>query len=118
VLSPASHQAQIAPDLLGFGKPLEGCPACHTLDEAYVYGLGVVLSNSWIVQNPLFAGYGAVTGYLPAEKIAVAVATTFGEGAFDEQGNYKYSSHQDIFAAIGSYLAPDHPLPKPTNPQA
>jgi CubicO group peptidase (beta-lactamase class C family) len=33
VLSPASHQAQIAPDLLGFGKPLEGCPACHTLDE-------------------------------------------------------------------------------------
>jgi CubicO group peptidase (beta-lactamase class C family) len=118
VLSPESHQAQIAPDLLGFGKPLAGCPACHTLDEAYVYGLGVVLTNSWIAQNPLFAGYGAVTGYLPAEKIAVAVATTFGEGAFDEEGNYKYSSHQDIFAAIGSYLAPDHPLPKPTNPQA
>jgi CubicO group peptidase (beta-lactamase class C family) len=117
VLSLESHQAQIAPDLLGFGKPLAGCPACHTLDKAYVYGLGVVLTNSWIAQNPLFAGYGAVTGYLPAEKIAVAVATTFGEGAFDEEGNYKYSSHQDIFAAIGSYLAPDHPLPKPTNPQ-
>jgi len=118
LLSPASHQAQIAPDLLGFGKPLAGCPACHTLDEAYVYGLGVVLTNSWIAQNPLFAGYGAVAGYLPAEKVAVAVAATFGESAFDEKGNYKYSSHQDIFAAIGSYLAPDHPLPKPTNVQA
>ena len=118
VLSPASHQAQIAPDLLGFGKPLEGCPTCHTLDETYTYGLGVVLSNSWIVQNPLFAGYGAVTGYLPAEKIAVAVAATFGEGAFDQQGNYKYSSHQDIFGAIGTALAPDHPLPKPRNVQA
>jgi CubicO group peptidase (beta-lactamase class C family) len=34
LLSPESHRAQIAPDLLGFGSPLEGCPACHTLDEA------------------------------------------------------------------------------------
>jgi CubicO group peptidase (beta-lactamase class C family) len=118
VLSPASHQAQIAPDLLGFGKPLAGCPACHTLNETYTYGLGVVLTGDWIVQNPLFAGYGAVAGYLPAEKIAIAVATTFGEGAFDDQGNYKYSSHQDIFGAIGNSLAPDHPLPTPTNVQA
>jgi CubicO group peptidase (beta-lactamase class C family) len=113
VLSPASHQAQIAPDLLGFGSPLKGCPACHTLDERYTYGLGVVLSGDWLLQNPLFAGYGAVTGYLPAQKIAVAVATTFGEGAFDDEGNYKYSSHSDIFAAIGTYLAPDHPVPTP-----
>jgi CubicO group peptidase (beta-lactamase class C family) len=113
VLSPASHQAQIAPDLLGFGSPLKGCPACHTLDERYTYGLGVVLSGDWLLQNPLFAGYGAVTGYLPAQKIAVAVATTFGEGAFDDEGNYKYSSHSNIFAAIGTYLAPDHPVPTP-----
>ena len=118
LLSPASHQAQIAPDLLGFGKPLAGCPACHTLDETYTYGLGVVLSNDWILQNPLFAGYGAVAGYLPAEKIAIAVATTYGEGAFDDQGNYKYSSHQEIFGAIGAHLAPDHPLPKPSGRQA
>jgi CubicO group peptidase (beta-lactamase class C family) len=113
LLSPESHQAQIAPDLLGFGAPLEGCPNCHTLDETYNYGLGVVRSGDWILQNPLFAGYGAVTGYLPEQKIAVAVATTFGEGAFDDQGNYKYSSHSEIFAAIGTYLAPDHPLPTP-----
>ena len=118
LLSPESHQAQIAPDLLGFGAPLEGCPNCHTLDETYNYGLGVVRSGDWILQNPLFAGYGAVTGYLPAAKIAVAVATTFGEGAFDDQGNYKYNSFSDIFAAIGTYLAPDHPLSKPTNVQA
>ncbi len=114
LLSPESHQAQIAPDLLGFGKPLAGCPNCHTLDETYNYGLGVVRTGDWIVQNPLFAGYGAVEGYLPAQKIAVAVATTFDEGAFDNQGNYKYSSHAEIFAAIGTFLAPDHPLAKPT----
>ncbi|MDQ3695827.1 MAG: beta-lactamase family protein [Chloroflexota bacterium] len=113
VLSPESHRAQIEPKLLGFGTPVAGCPNCHTLDETYSYGLGAVLSGSWILQNPLFAGYGAVTGYLPAEKIAVAVATTFDEEAFDDQGNYKFSSHAAIFAAIGTYLAPDHPLPMP-----
>jgi CubicO group peptidase (beta-lactamase class C family) len=114
LLSSESHQAQIAPDLLGFGSPLKGCPNCHTLDETYSYGLGVVLSGDWIVQNPLFAGYGGVMAYLPAQKIAIAVATTFGEGAFDDQGNYRYASHAQIFAAIGTHLAPDHPLPTPT----
>jgi CubicO group peptidase (beta-lactamase class C family) len=113
LLSPTSHQAQIAPDLLGFGSPLKGCPNCHTLDETYNYGLGIVRTGDWIVQNPLFAGCGAVIGYLPAGNIAIAVATTFNEGAFDDQGNYRYASHAEIFAAIGTHLAPDHPLPKP-----
>jgi CubicO group peptidase (beta-lactamase class C family) len=115
LLSPESHQEQIAPKLLGFGTPVAGCPACHTLDEAYSYGLGVAISGEWIMQNPLFGGYGAVAGYLPPEKIAVAVATTFGEGAIDEQGNYLHRSFQDIFAAIGTHLAPDHPVPTPTS---
>jgi hypothetical protein len=43
------------------------------------------------------------------------VATTFGESAFDAQGNYTSSSFQDIFAAIGTHLAPDHPVPTPTS---
>jgi CubicO group peptidase (beta-lactamase class C family) len=111
LLSPESHQEQIAPKLIGFGAPLQGCPTCHTLDTTYNYGIGVVISGDWLLQNPLFGGYGAVTGYLPPEKIAVAVATTFGEGAFDDQGNYRHKSFQDIFAAIGTHLAPDHPLP-------
>jgi CubicO group peptidase (beta-lactamase class C family) len=113
LLSPESHREQVEPKLLGFGAPLQGCPACHTLDTTYSYGLGVVISGDWILQNPLFAGYGAVAGYLAPEKIAIAVATTFDEGAFDEQGNYRYKSFQDIFAAVGTHLAPDHPVPAP-----
>lgn len=110
LLSPESHQAQVAPDLLGFGSLLEGCPACHTLDEVYNYGLGVVLSGSWILQNPLFGGYGALEAYLPSKKIAIAVVTTYGEQSFDEQGNYKYgNASQKLFTAIGAYLAPDEP---------
>ena len=116
LLSPESHQAQVAPDLLGFGAPLEGCPACHTLDEVYNYGLGVILAGPWIMQSPLFAGYGGVEAYLPSKKIAIAVVTTYGEGSFDEQGGYKYGSvHKELFDSIGAYLAPDEPPPAAPN---
>ena len=108
LLSSESHRAQIAPDLLGFGAPLEGCPACHTLDEAYSYGLGVVLSGTWVLQNPLLAGYGSVMAYLPGRKIAVAVVTTFDESAFDEVGNNRSArASWEIFARIASMLAPE-----------
>lgn len=108
LLSLESHRAQVGPDLLGFGAPLEGCPSCHKLDEVYSYGLGVVLSGAWILQNPLFAGYGGTEAYLPSKKIAIAVVTTYGEKGFDEQGRYGNAS-QEIFKAIGTYLAPEAP---------
>ncbi|MGH2585958.1 MAG: serine hydrolase domain-containing protein [Dehalococcoidia bacterium] len=112
LLSPASHQAMVAPSLLGFGSPLAGCANCRTLNQAYSYGLGVIISGSWLLQNPLFGGYAAVEAYLPSKKIAIAVAVTFSEEAFDEQGNYTYfNAAPDIFAAIGALLAPeDSPL--------
>jgi CubicO group peptidase (beta-lactamase class C family) len=115
LLSPASHRAQIAPDLRGFGAPLAGCRTCHTLDLRYTYGLGVVLQGPWILQNPLFGGYGAVAAYLPAQRLAVAVATTYGEASFDpSSGDYKHGNvGQAIFAAIGAYLAPDAAPPAP-----
>ena len=107
LLSSESHRAQVAPSLLGFGTPQSGCPTCHTLNRDYSYGLGVVLSGSWILQNPLFGGYGAVGAYLPAGKLAIAVATTFGEGAFDGQGNYASGrASWEVFAAIAALLAP------------
>ena len=112
LLSPASHQAQVAPNLLGFGSVLAGCRTCHPLDERYTYGLGVVLSGSWILQNPLFGGYAAVEAYLPARKIAIAVAVTFGETSFDEKGEYRSGNVADIlFRSIGASLAPDDPPP-------
>jgi len=113
LLSRESHRAQIAPDLLGFGSPLAGCHSCHTLDTTYDYGLGVVLSGAWILQNPLFAGFGSIEAYLPSKKIAIAVATTYGEGSFDEHGgapNYA----DTIFRSIGAYLAPAEPPPTGT----
>jgi CubicO group peptidase (beta-lactamase class C family) len=110
LLSPASHQAQVGPNLLGFGSPLEGCRSCHTLDTFYNYGLGVVRSGNWLLQNPLFSGYAAVEGYLPSKKIAIAVAVTYGEGAFDEEGSYP-NTGDTLFRQIGALLAPEDAPP-------
>jgi CubicO group peptidase (beta-lactamase class C family) len=112
LLSPASHQAQIAPALLGFGSALQGCPTCHTLDADFNYGLGIWRAGSWLLQNPLFFGWGGTMAYLPASKIAVSVVTTYDEQSFDAEGNYKHqNASQPIFAEIGSYLAPNDPPP-------
>lgn len=108
LLSPESHAAQIAPDLLGFGAPLDGCPNCHTLTVDYTYGLGIVLSGSWVLQNPLLAGYGSIAAGLPGRNLAIAVATTFTEACFDEQGDNRSSrASWNIFADIAAVVAPD-----------
>jgi CubicO group peptidase (beta-lactamase class C family) len=112
LLSPESHQAQVAPSLVGFGSELPGCSTCRRLDADFNYGLGVWIKGSWTLQNPLFSGYAGIEGYLPSKKIAIAVANTYGEQSFDEQGNYKYgNASEKIFDAIGAYLAPDDAPP-------
>jgi CubicO group peptidase (beta-lactamase class C family) len=115
LLSPESHAAQVSTELIGFGSPLDGCPTCHTVEAANAYGLGVKLWGDWIVQDPTLAGYDEVMGYLPAGKIAIAVAVTYGAEAFeaDAQGNVTYGSGANaLFTAIGTYLAPDNAPPE------
>ncbi|HUA96054.1 MAG TPA: hypothetical protein VMB82_11080, partial [Acidimicrobiales bacterium] len=115
LLSKSSYQAQTGPNLLGFGTNVPNCTAlaCAKQTNAYNYGLGIVRSGSWLYQNPLFAGYGATEAYLPAEKIAIAVAVTFDPEAFNDQGTETNASSQ-IFQAIGTYLAPhDAPPARP-----
>jgi CubicO group peptidase (beta-lactamase class C family) len=112
LVSAASHEAQVGLDLLGFGAPLDGCPSCHTLDEHYVYGLGIVRSGDWLLQNPLFYGYGSVAAYLPSRKIAVGLVTTFGEQSFGEDGSYLSGrASQHILSRISTLLAPDDAPP-------
>jgi CubicO group peptidase (beta-lactamase class C family) len=114
LLSKSSYEAMTGPNLLGFGHALPACePSCFTQVEGYNYGLGIVRSGSWLLQNPLLSGEGAVEAYLPSKKIAIAVAVTFDPQAFDSQGNYANSS-DILWRQIGAYLAPDDapPIPK------
>jgi CubicO group peptidase (beta-lactamase class C family) len=111
LLSKPSYEAMTAPNLLGFGHKQDNCaPSCFTQVNGYNYGIGVVRSGSWLLQNPLLDGYSATEAYLPSKKIAIAVAVTFALEAFDSQGNYKNSS-DTVFRSIGAYLAPDDAPP-------
>jgi len=111
LLSKSSYEAMTGPHLLGFGKKQDNCaPSCGTQTNVYNYGLGVVRSGSWLLQNPFLGGLGAIEAYLPSKKIAIAVAVTFAPEAFDSQGNYANSSDK-LFRSIGTYLAPDDAPP-------
>lgn len=68
------------------------------------YGLGIAVSNGWILQNPYFFGYSGLMAYLPAQKIAVAITSTLGPNASAE-GNMS----QKLFQRIAQRLAPSSP---------
>jgi CubicO group peptidase (beta-lactamase class C family) len=113
LLSPASHQAMTEGSLLGFGRKEPACePTCFTQVDGYNYGLGVVRSGSWILQNPQLSGFSAAEAYLPSERIAIAVAVTYLPEAFDAQGAYANSADR-LFRQIGAVVAPDAAPPMP-----
>jgi len=115
LISKSSYEAMTGQHLLGFGKKKDNCaPLCGTQTNFYNYGLCIVRSGSWLLQNPLLGGYAATEAYLPSKKIAIAVAVIFTPEAFDSEGNYSNSSDA-LFRSIGAYMAPeDAPPPAPT----
>jgi len=118
LLSKSSYEAMTGPHLLGFGKKEDNCaPSCGTQTNVYNYGLGIVRSGSWLLQNPLLDGTAAIEAYLPSKKIAIAVAVTFAPEAFDSEGNY-HNSGDTLFRSIGAYLAPDDAPPPALTPES
>ncbi|MDJ0453634.1 serine hydrolase domain-containing protein [Gordonia amicalis] len=111
-LSKEGYETMISTRLRGIARPLSGCATCREMNERYTYGMGVVLAREWIVQNPLFNGYAAVVGYLPEEKISIAVAVTYEAEAFGPDGSYDNGGNP-IFSQIGAMMAPDHAPPIP-----
>jgi CubicO group peptidase (beta-lactamase class C family) len=108
LLSRRSYRAQINPHI-GFGKPApKSCERCMTLNKYYGYGIGMVTNGThgqWLLQNPLFAGEAAIESYLPAQKVSIAIATTFKPGAYNAEGN-PGPYWQVLWAKIGRILAP------------
>jgi CubicO group peptidase (beta-lactamase class C family) len=112
LLSADSYKKMVSTDLRGKTHTQPGCTTCDAMNDVYTYGLGVVISGNWLLQNPMFAGYAAVEAYLPSQKIAIAVAVTFAPEAFDDQGNY-HNAADTLFRKIGAELAPDDAPPMP-----
>ncbi len=113
LLSKSSFHAMTDPNLLGFGHKQANCvPSCFTQVTGYNFGLGVVRSGSWTMQNPLLGGYSATEAYQPNQKIAIAVVVTFKPGAFDCSG-VEQNSSDTVFRLIGDYVAPKNAPPQP-----
>lgn len=64
------------------------------------YGLGIFVSDGWIMQNPFFFGYSGVMAYRPAEKIAIAVTCTLGPKA-----SFSDNTSSKLFLRIAQGLA-------------
>ncbi len=112
LLSKESAEAMVSTALRGKTRAQPGCVTCAPMTDVYTYGMGIVISGDWLLQNPLFAGEAAVMAYLPSRKIAVAVAVTYEPEAFDDEGSY-VNSADTLFRRIGAELAPEHAPPTP-----
>jgi len=111
LLSPESYQAFATTDLRGKTTTLPGCPACFEQSIGYTYGLGVVISGDWLLQDPLFSGESAVEAYLPSEDVTVAVAVTYQADAFDPTtGAYPFSADQ-LWREVAAKVVPSNPPP-------
>lgn len=112
LLSKDSYDKFRSTDLRGRTRTLPGCTTCMAMTDGYTYGMGIVITGDWLIQNPLFAGEAGVMAYLPAKKIAIAVAVTYQPEAFDDQGNYRNGA-DTLFRRIAAELAPDDAPPIP-----
>jgi CubicO group peptidase (beta-lactamase class C family) len=112
LLTPESYKKMVSTELRGKTHKQPGCTTCDEMTDAYTYGLGIVVTGNWLVQNPMFGGYGAIEAYLPSQKIAIAAAVTFNPEAFDDQGSYDNAA-DPLFRKIAAELAPDDAPPLP-----
>jgi CubicO group peptidase (beta-lactamase class C family) len=112
LLSADSYKRFASTDLRGKTKALPGCTTCMEQNDGYTYGMGIVITGDWLVQNPLFAGEAGVMAYLPNKKVSLAIAVTYEPQAFDDQGNYRNEA-DTLFRLIAKELAPDDAPPMP-----
>jgi len=72
------------------------------------YGMGIIIANSWMLQNPGFAGFTGVLAYLPPKKISIYITTTIN----DDKNRKQQHDSMVIFKEVAKVLAPDYPAPE------
>lgn len=116
LLSPESYQKMVSTDLRGKTTALPVCPAtCIAQGENYSYGLGIVETGNWLMQDPLFSGEAGAFAYLPSQKVAISLALTFTEDAFGPDGSYTEATGANaadlVWRQIALVVAPKDPPP-------
>jgi CubicO group peptidase (beta-lactamase class C family) len=111
LLSPESYQKLVSTDLRGKTTTIPGCAACFEQSIGYTYGLGVVISGDWLLQDPLFSGESAVDAYLPSEDVAIAVAVTYEPAAFDPTTGAYTNAADQLWREVAATVVPNNPPP-------
>ena len=105
----------ISTDLRGKTTALPGCATCGPSTVAYSYGLGIVTTGNWLMQDPLFSGEAGAFAYLPSQKVAIGLTLTFSQDAFAADGSYKpevtSNAADAVWREIATVLAPNDPPP-------
>lgn len=96
LLSRSSFRQMMAPTTVGKGP----------LTARIHYGLGVVIRGGWVLQNPVFTGYGGTVAYSARDRMTIAVAATPGPSTSDV-GNFSFA----VFEGLAARLAPRTPVP-------
>uniref|UniRef100_UPI000A3D02FC serine hydrolase domain-containing protein n=1 Tax=Streptomyces sp. NRRL B-24572 TaxID=1962156 RepID=UPI000A3D02FC len=106
LLSYRSYRTLLNPGTVGLGGGTARCPAsiCLKQTEAKHFGLGVIVVNGWVLQNPSFSGYAAIQAYLPSKGLAIAVSAT--KTPTTPDGNMA----EVVARRIAAALAPNDPL--------
>jgi CubicO group peptidase (beta-lactamase class C family) len=97
LLSAQSRKEQVAPTMVGLGRNRK---------DLY-YGLGVILINGWMAQNPMFGGYNLIFAHLAAKRLSIVLATTMGPKSSPDVA---YSTL--LFKDLVKLLAADAPIPE------
>ena len=112
LLSAESYAKMVSPSLRGKTTPVAGCGhGCFEQNIGYTYGLGVVISGNWLLQDPLFSGESAVVEYLPSKQVAIAVDVTYEPAAFDDTTGAYGNVADQHWREIGIAVVPDDPPP-------
>lgn len=111
LLTPESYAMFTTTDLRGKTSAVPGCPACFEQSIGYTYGLGVVITGDWLLQDPLFSGESAVEAYLPSQDVAIAVAVTYQPAAFDATTGAYTNQADQLWREIAVKVVPDNPPP-------
>lgn len=92
-----SRKEQLAPTTAGLGG----------MRKDLYYGLGIIVLNGWLVQNPQINGYNTIFAHLPSKRLSIVITTTLGPKSTPDTA---FSTL--IFKDVVKLLAADVPLPE------
>jgi CubicO group peptidase (beta-lactamase class C family) len=103
LLEQSSYAEMVTPAQAMLRPRPPSCSACRQWSRDTFYGLGVIVSNGWVYQAPLFGGAGGIAASLPDQDLTVALEAVSGK---DTKSGKNVA--MQIWQELAQKLTPDH----------